>query len=150
MSIQIGGGLGEEYMSAPRMSVEKKKGEPSIFAMILDALGIHRQVAKGPKGEAKKATPDAMTPQAGTRPEQEAPTGVNGTPGPFQGSPTGSNKGDGGAPAFTPMLDGGGVGASMGKPNPSLSIFDDAEDVFNQFTPRASKFGLSLLPRSLR
>ena len=56
-NISVGGGLGEEYMRAPQISVGggDSKGGGSFFANILDLLGIHKQVAKGPK-EGKDAS----------------------------------------------------------------------------------------------
>lgn len=52
--IQIGGDP-ESYMDAPTLSVGGGGG-PSFIASILDALGIHRQVAKGPKSAGKQPT----------------------------------------------------------------------------------------------
>lgn len=48
MAINIDFGGDNEYVSAAE-SARKSSGGPSIIASILDALGIHRQVAKGPK-----------------------------------------------------------------------------------------------------
>lgn len=48
--MQIGGGMGEEYMRAPTLNIGGggKKGGGSFIASILDLLGIHKQVAKEP------------------------------------------------------------------------------------------------------
>lgn len=72
--MQIGGGLGDEYMRAPTLNVGggDKKGGGGFIAGILDLLGIHRQVAKGPKeGEAKAET--SQVPPDAPQPPQSAP-----------------------------------------------------------------------------
>jgi hypothetical protein len=47
-------------MEAPQITVSDKKGGGGIIASVLDALGIHKQVAKEPKSEAP-AAPAAPT-----------------------------------------------------------------------------------------
>ena len=120
----IGGGLGEEYMQAPRLNVGGEggeKGKGSFFANLLDLLGIHKQVAKEPKGEKG----------------QEA-------------SPSGKVSATGGAPAYTPGPD--KPQSPSVAPPPSLSILDDASAAFQPLTPIGSKFGmgLSFLPSRLK
>lgn len=58
------GGDPEEYMQAPRLSAEDKEGGGSFIAGLLDMLGIHRQVAKPPKGQAAKNGETASTTQS--------------------------------------------------------------------------------------
>lgn len=129
--MNIGGGMGEEYMHAPSLNVGGgEKGKGHFFAMILDALGIQHQVAKEPKGD-KKSKDSASG--------QEA-------------SPAGKVTATGGAPAFTPMMDGQGTAPAAAPPPPGLTILDDAATAFQPMTPQASKYGmgLSFLPRTLR
>lgn len=60
MAIRIGGDP-ESYMEAPTLSAGGGGGGgPSFIASILDLLGVHRQVAKGPKEpkDAKKEIAD--------------------------------------------------------------------------------------------
>lgn len=74
VSIRVGGDP-EDYMQAPTLSVggdKKSKGNGGFIANLFDALGIHRQVAKGPKpkkGESSAApAPKALSAGAGTQP----------------------------------------------------------------------------------
>lgn len=65
--IQIGGDP-ESYMEAPQMSVGGDgAGGPSFIASLLDLIGIHRQVAKGPKPtreqEVQATQPQQVVPQ---------------------------------------------------------------------------------------
>lgn len=71
--MQIGGGLGEEYMHAPAIQVGGGgKGGGGLIASLLDLLGIGRQVAKGPKegkDVSKESAPvDNPTPPASAPP----------------------------------------------------------------------------------
>lgn len=129
--MQIGGGLGDEYMHAPALNLGQggEKGKGGFIASLLDLLGINHQVAKEPKGGKSDS-------KAG---------GVD-------GSTQGKNiDPKGGAPAYTPGL--GSVADTTSPmaapPAASITILDDAAKVF---TPQASKFGLgfSTLPRTLR
>lgn len=120
--MQIGGGLGEEYMRAPALNVGGggQKGGGGFFANLLDLLGIHKQVAKEPnpkKDEAKA-------------PESQA-------------NPVGKVTGTGGAPAFTPGM-GAPASPQAAPPPPGLTVLDDAEAAFSPLRPQASKFGMGL------
>lgn len=68
-SIRIGGDP-ESYMEAPQMTVTDKPGGASLIASILDAIGVHKQVAKGPDNPGtdsdKSATPAAPAAPTGT------------------------------------------------------------------------------------
>lgn len=125
----IGGGLGEEYMSAPRLNVGGEggqKGKGGFIANLLDLLGIHHQVAKEPKGEKGGKSGEA--------------------------NPAGKITATGGAPGFTPMM-GAQTSPAAQLPPPSLSVLDDAESAFQPLTPMASNFGkgmLSLIKPGLR
>lgn len=72
-SIKVGGDP-ENYMEAPVLSVgggKDSKGNGGFIANLFDALGIHRQVAKGPKpkkGESTPAAPAALANGAGSTP----------------------------------------------------------------------------------
>lgn len=126
--MQIGGGLGEEYMSAPRLNVgggEGHKGGGGFIANLLDLLGIHHQVAKGPKGE-------------------KAPKG-----GGQNASPAGMVTPTGGAPAFTP---GAPTEPAAAPPPPVMHLLDSADAAFSTIRPRVGKMGtgLSIVPNTLR
>ena len=60
-NIQVGGDP-ERYMQAPLLSVSDSKGGGGNFlSSLLDLLGVHRQVAKGPKNPAPQvAVPDSL------------------------------------------------------------------------------------------
>lgn len=60
------GGDPESYMDAPEISVGSDgPGGPSIIASLLDLVGLHRQVAKGPKvSEVAQETNPLPRPQA--------------------------------------------------------------------------------------
>lgn len=61
MALNIDFGGDNEYISAAEKARRdaESKGGPSIIASVLDALGIHRQVAKEPKASsAANGTPD--------------------------------------------------------------------------------------------
>ena len=64
------GGDPESYMEAPVLtSGGGGKGGGGIFAQILDALGIHKQVAKGPKDDpAAPATTQEVPPPPAVMP----------------------------------------------------------------------------------
>lgn len=132
MSLQIGGGLGDEYMRAPPLSVggSGEKGHGGFIANILDALGIHRQVAKGPK-EDKKPKAEKGSVEGASQGKQISATG--------------------GAPAYTPGLN-DPTSPMAAPPVAGITILDDAQAAFSPLTPRASKFGLgfSTLPSVLR
>lgn len=55
------GGDPESYMEAPRIQSGDGDG-PSFIASILDMLGIHKQVAKGPKEESQAPAPIQVAP----------------------------------------------------------------------------------------
>lgn len=139
MTLSIGGGLGEEYMSAPRIQAgDNEKGSGSFIASLLDVLGIHRQVAKEPKD--KKGQPPAGDSVPLEKQSTKKQMGNN-------ASPTGMDaSGTKGAPAFTPMMGASTSLPAAAPPPPGLTVLDDAT---RAFTPQASKFGLSL-PRTLR
>lgn len=132
MTMQIGGGLGDEYMRAPPISVGGgEKGGGSFIAGLLDVLGIHRQVAKEPKEKKSDSVEGQSTKkQMGNN---ASPTGMDAS-------------GTKGAPAFTPMMGASTSLPAAAPPPPGLTVLDDAT---RAFTPQASKFGLSL-PRTLR
>lgn len=73
MALNIDFGGDNEYVSAAE-SARKSAGGPSIIASVLDALGIHRQVAKEPK------TPDLGVEQgkANTAPKPQPVTNESG------------------------------------------------------------------------
>lgn len=126
--MQIGGGLGDEYMHAPALQVgggQGGHGGGGLIASILDVLGIGRQVAKGPKpGKGKDATHTdgkAIDPR-------------------------------GGAPEYTPGMAAPPT-APASAPPPAMSILDDADAAFSAIRPRVGKFGnggFSFLPNTLR
>lgn len=68
-SIRIGGDP-ESYMEAPQITVGGGKKGGGLIASVLDALGIHKQVAKGPDNPGtdsdKAATPAAPAAPTGT------------------------------------------------------------------------------------
>lgn len=76
--MQVGGDP-EQYMEAPTLPVSKGFGGPGSFiASLLDAIGVHRQVAKGPKtegGDKKESskTPPPPAPEAAPARVQEPP-----------------------------------------------------------------------------
>jgi hypothetical protein len=106
--MQIGGGLGDEYMHAPALQVGGGgggKGSGGFIANLLDLLGINRQVAKGPKpGKDDKGG------------QKSSPAGVV--------SPTG------GAPAFTP---GAPTGPASAPPVPSCTCWTQRMQLSRQF-----------------
>lgn len=128
MQIGIGGGMGEEYMSAPRLNVgggSGGKGGGGLIASVLDLLGVGRQVAKDPKKKVKD------------KPVQKKPG---------QGSsPAGKVTATGGAPAFTPMM-GAQTSIPAAAPPPAMGILDAATAAFQ---PQASKLGFANLPTVL-
>jgi hypothetical protein len=120
--MQIGGGLGEEYMHAPSLNVGGgggQKGGGGFIANLLDLLGIHKQVAKGPKD----------------------------TKGGESASPAGHVTPTGGAPAFTP---GAPTATSSAPPPPVMHLLDSADEAFSAIRPRAGKMGLGFLPEALK
>lgn len=132
--MQIGGGLGDEYMHAPALQVGGQggsKGGGSFFANLLDLLGVHRQVAKGPK--------DAK--------------GLPGEKAPKDASHTNGKAIDprGGAPEYTPMI-GASTTNPAAAPPPALHLLDEADAAFSAIRPRVSKMGsgFSFLPNTLR
>lgn len=117
--MQIGGGLGEEYMHAPALQVGGGKGGGGSFiASLLDLLGIHKQVAKEPKEGKDKEGQGA--------------------------SPAGKVSATGGAPAFTPTM-GAPSSPAAAPPSPAISILDDAGSAFRPMTPLANSFGRSFM-----
>ncbi len=132
--MQIGGGLGDEYMRAPSLNLGGggEKGKGGFFANLLDLLGIHKQVAKDPKGEAGKS---------GKIPGEKAVAKGH--------NPVGKVSATGGAPGFTPMM-GAPTSPGSAPPPPGLTVLDEADAAFSAIRPRASQFGFSILPRTLR
>jgi hypothetical protein len=134
--MQIGGGLGEEYMHAPSLQVGGGgggKGGGGFLANLLDLLGVHRQVAKGPKDE-KGGVPNEAASKDATHSGGKAidPRG--------------------GAPEFTPMM-GASTTTPQAAPPPAMTILDDADAAFSVIRPRVGKFGsggFSFLPNTLR
>lgn len=123
--MQIGGGLGDEYMHAPALQVGGGggKGGGGFIANLLDLLGIHKQVAKGPK--------DGKQPEGGGNVDSAA-KGQTVDP-------------RGGAPAFTP---GAPSAPAAAPPPPVMNLLDSADAAFSTMRPRVSKLGI--LPNSLR
>lgn len=135
-SLQIGGGLGDEYMRAPGLSVGGGgKGGSSFIAGLLDILGIQRQVAKGPKAPKGDKSKTQVSPER-IPGEKKAKKG-NDSSGAQIVSATG------GAPGFPPMM-GAQTSAPAKAPPPRLSILDDAQEAFRPMTPMATKFGFGL------
>lgn len=59
------GGDPESYMDAPQIAVGGNGDSPSFIASLLDLVGLHRQVAKGPKvKEVAEETNPLPRPQA--------------------------------------------------------------------------------------
>jgi hypothetical protein len=135
MRMQIGGGMGDEYMRAPPITIgggDKDKGKGGILAIVLDALGIHRQVAKGPKkgkggGDSTPVEDQSTKKQMGN---EQDPSGTTAA-------------GTQGAPGFTPMM-GAETSPYYSAPPPSISILDDAEQAFSALTPKVGKMGFNL------
>ena len=68
-SVRIGGDP-ESYMDPPQMTVSDKPGAGGLIASILDAIGVHKQVAKGPDNPGtdskESSTPSAPAAPAAT------------------------------------------------------------------------------------
>lgn len=130
--MQIGGGLGEEYMRAPALPMGGgggEKGSGGFIANLLDLLGIHRQVAKGPKPEKGGPGVGNATAAAASGKEEKA-GGLNVSPEAFTpGAPT--------APTSAP-------------PMSQLHVLDSAEQAFSAIRPRRSQLGFKTLPNGLR
>lgn len=132
--MQIGGGLGDEYMRAPPLQVGGggEKGKGSFIAGLLDLLGINHQVAKEPKEKPAKGDKGVGNQTAAAASgKQVKPTA--------------------GAPAYTPGMD-SPQSPQAAPPATHLSILDDAEAAFQPLTPQASKlgFGLNFIRPTLR